>query len=86
MICVARSLLLKSKTTTIITVHHIYRNVDEMPTVNVSQDGDERIDRIQQHSKWNPSKREVVDKALKMLEEKEVPDSNQLEDTNADTN
>jgi len=47
-------------------------NVDEMPTVNVSEDGMERIERIKENSKWSPSNREVVDKALAHFEEEEI--------------
>jgi hypothetical protein len=43
-----------------------------MPTVNVSEQGEKQIQRIQDHSEWSPSKREVVDKALTKLEEEIV--------------
>lgn len=50
-----------------------------MPTVNVTDEANSRIELIQEHSRWNPSKREVVGKALKQLEDKEVPEHEQLE-------
>lgn len=46
--------------------------VDAMPTVNVSNEGMERIERIKEESRWNPSNREVVDKALEHLENEEL--------------
>lgn len=55
-----------------------------MPTVNVSDEGMSRIERIKEHSKWEPSNREVVDRALEMLEDTEVPDEEQVNTTTED--
>lgn len=56
-------------------------DVDAMPTVNVSQEGMERIERIKSESRWNPSNREVVDKALKHLEDEELDVQTENENT-----
>jgi|APHM01.1.fsa_nt_gi hypothetical protein len=43
-----------------------------MPAVSVSESSMETIQRIRESSKWNPTKKEVVAKALEMLEEQEM--------------
>lgn len=53
-----------------------------MPAVNVSTEGKERIERIKEQTEWEPSNREVVDKALELFEEQKIEGEN---DNNGDS-
>jgi len=43
-----------------------------MPTVNVSKEGMEKIELIRDQSEWDPSNREIVDKALSVFVDQKI--------------
>jgi len=51
-------------------------------TVNLSQESKDHVDEIKESSKWSPSNREIVDRAIKQLAEQELGSEQTAEDNN----
>jgi hypothetical protein len=60
------------KIETIIKHTPIRENGYAMPAVNVSHECMDDIDEIKEHTEWNPTKKEVVGKAVKHYKESEM--------------